>query len=52
MTTLISEGSTSFSAMPQITKDQLQQIIQSISQGTRKPKLQEPDIYREERDKL
>ena len=38
--------------MPQITQDQLQQIIQSLSEGTRKPKIKEPDTYRGERHKL
>ena len=38
--------------MPEITQDQLQQIIQSLSGGTRKLKIKEPDIYRGERYKL
>ena len=39
-------------AMPGITPDQLQQIITSLSGGTRKPKIKEPDTYRGERHKL
>ena len=39
-------------AMPAITPDQLQQIIQSLSGGTRKPKIKEPDTYRGERHRL
>src|ERR1700759_3877910 len=46
------ESSTSAPAMPEITPDQLQQIIQSLSGGTRKPKIKEPDTYRGERHKL
>ena len=46
------EGSTPPPAMPGNTPDQLQQIIQSLSGGTRKPKIKEPDTYRGERHKL
>ena len=46
------ESSTPAPAMPEITQDQLQQIIQSLSGGTRKPKIKEPDTYRGERYKL
>ena len=48
------EGSTSAPApaMPGITPDQLQQIITSLSEGTRKPKIKEPYTYRGERHKL
>ena len=48
------EDSTSVPAptMPEITPDQLQQIITSLSGGTRKPKIKEPDTYRGERHKL
>ena len=46
------ECSTPAPAMPEITQDQLQQIIQSLSRGTRKPKIKEPDTYRRERHKL
>ena len=45
------ESSTSAPAMPEITPDQLQQIIQSLSGGTRKPKIKEPNTYRGERHK-
>ena len=38
--------------MPDITQYQLQQIIQSLSGGARKPKIKEPDTYREELHKL
>ena len=46
------ESSTPAPVMPEITPDQLQQIIQSLSGGTRKPKIKEPDTYRGERYKL
>ena len=46
------ESSTPARAMPEITQDQLQQIIQSLSGGTQKPKIKEPDTYRGERHKL
>ena len=46
------ESSTLAPAMPGITQEQLQQIIQSLSGGTRKPKIKEPDTYRGERNKL
>ena len=46
------ESSTPAPAMPEITQDQLQQIIQSLSGGTRKPKIKERDMYRGERHKL
>ena len=46
------EGSTPPPAMPGNTPDQLQQIIQSLSGGTRKPTIKEPDTYRGERHKL
>ena len=46
------EGSTPAPAMPEITQDQLQQIIQSLTGGTRKPEIKEPDTYRGERHKL
>ena len=46
------ESSTPAPAMPEITPDQLQQIIQSLSGGTRKRKIKEPDTYRGERHKL
>ena len=38
--------------MPEITQDQLQQIILSLSGGTRKQKIKEPDVYREGRHNL
>ena len=46
------ESSTPALVMPEITQDQLQQIIQSLREGTRKPKIKEPDTYRGERHKL
>jgi hypothetical protein len=46
------EASTATPAMPELTQEQLQQIIQSLSGGTRKPKIKEPDVYRGERHKL
>ena len=46
------ESSAPAPVMPAITQDQLQQIIQSLSRGTRKPKIKEPDTYRRERHKL
>ena len=46
------ENSTPAPAMLEITLDQLQQIIQSLSGGIRKPKIKEPDTYRGERYKL
>ena len=46
------EKSTPVPVMPEITQDQLQQIIQSLSGGTRKPKITEPDTYRGEQHKL
>src|SRR6201995_127530 len=45
-------SSTPAPPMPEITPDQLQQIIQSLSGGTKKPKIKEPDVYRGERHKL
>ena len=46
------ESSTPAPVMPAITQDQLQRIIQSLSGGTRKPKIEEPDTYRGERHEL
>ena len=46
------ESSTSAPAMPEMTQDQLQQIIQSLSGEIRKAKIKESDIYRGERHKL
>ena len=46
------ESSTQAPAMPEVTPDQLQQIIQSLSGGTRKPKIKEPDVYQGEQHKL
>ena len=46
------ESSTPAPAMPEITQDQLQQIIQFLSGGTRKTQIKEPDTYRGERHKL
>src|ERR1700759_2618307 len=46
------ESSTPAPVMPGITQEQLQQIIQSLSGGTKKPKIKEPDTYRGERHKL
>ena len=40
------ESSTPAPAMPELTQDQLQQIILSLSGGTRKPKIKVPDVYR------
>ena len=48
----VGESNTPAPAMPAITQDQLQQIIQSLSGGTRKPKVKEPDMYRGKRHKL
>ena len=38
--------------MPELTSEELEQIIQSLSGGTRKPKIKEPDVYRGEQHKL
>ena len=46
------ESSTPAPAMQGITQEQLQQIIQSLSGGLKKPKIKEPDVYRGERHKL
>ena len=46
------ESSTPAPAVSEITQDQIQQIIQSLSGGTRKPKIKEPDTYQGERHKL
>ena len=43
------ESSIPAPTMPEITEDQLEQIIQFLSGGTRKPKIKEPDTYRGER---
>ena len=46
------ESSAPAPAMPEIMPNQLQQIIQCLSGGTRKPKIKESDTYRGERHKL
>ena len=46
------ESSTPAPARPEVIPDQLQQIIQSLSGGTSKPKIKEPDTYQGERHKL
>ena len=52
MTQQRGEASTAIPALPELTQDQVQQIIQSLSGGARKPKIKEPDIYQGERQKL
>ena len=52
MTHKTGESSTPAPTMPEITQDQLQQIIQSLSGGTWKPKIKKPDTYQGERHKL
>jgi len=38
--------------MPELSQDQLQQVIAALSGGTRKPKTQEPEVLKGERSNL
>jgi len=45
-------GATSAETTLILSPEQMRQIITSLSRGTRKPKAQEPEVYRGERHKL
>jgi len=50
--TVEQEGSPSSETTPILNPEQMRQIIGSLSQGTRKPKAKEPEVYRGERHQL